>query len=104
MTGFIVKKLPRELSSPAYQVHLFGDSITRGSFDTESSGWADRIKAEANIKTVNNELEPLITVYNMGIGGNNTNDLLKRFKFETEQRLVRDSEIYFLFSFGLKSQ
>ena len=81
-------------------IYLFGDSITRGSFDTESSGWADRIKAEANIKTVNNELEPLITVYNMGIGGNNTNDLLKRFKFETEQRLVRDSEIYFLFSFG----
>ena len=81
-------------------IFLFGDSITRGSFDTEAGGWAERLKTLANVVSVGNDLQPIITVFNLGIGGNNTNDLLKRFKFETEQRLTKGGETYFVFSVG----
>lgn len=81
-------------------IFLFGDSITRGSFDTEAGGWAERLKIDANIASLKNKFDPIITVFNMGIGGNNTNDLIKRFKFETEQRLIRGGDTYFVFSFG----
>lgn len=81
-------------------IFLFGDSITRGSFDTEAGGWAERIKIDANVASVKNKFDPIITVFNMGIGGNNTNDLVKRFKFETEQRLIKGGDTYFVFSFG----
>jgi lysophospholipase L1-like esterase len=81
-------------------IYLFGDSITRGSFDTEMGGWVERLKTQANTKSVANNLQPIITVFNLGIGGDTTEDLLKRFKFETEQRLVQGGDSYFVFSFG----
>jgi len=81
-------------------IFLFGDSITRGSFDTEAGGWADRLKMSANITSLKNELKPIVTVFNLGIGGNTTADLLKRFIFETEQRITKGGDTFFIFSFG----
>ncbi|HEY0907899.1 MAG TPA: GDSL-type esterase/lipase family protein [Candidatus Paceibacterota bacterium] len=78
---------------------LFGDSITRGAFDTEQGGWGDRLKAVANRKSVENKLQPVVGVLNLGIGGNTSADLVKRFRFETEQRAVKGST-FFVFSFG----
>jgi lysophospholipase L1-like esterase len=48
---------------------IFGDSITEGYYDNEHSGWVNRLKTIlANDK-----------IYNLGISGDSTEDLLKRF-------------------------
>lgn len=79
----------------------FGDSITRGAFDEEAGGWVDRLKVIANDTSIKNDFKPVVSVFNMGIGGNTTVDLLKRFKFETEQRFKSNNDLYFIFSVGV---
>lgn len=81
-------------------IFLFGDSITRGAFDTEMGGWAERLKTLANQLSVKNNFKPIVSIFNMGIGGDDTDGLLKRFKFETEQRISSKHENFFIFSFG----
>ena len=41
------------------------------------------------------------SVYNLGISGDSTDDLLKRFEFETKQRLHKEDEIIFIFAIGI---
>lgn len=57
---------------------IFGDSIAWGASDCEKGGWADQLK--------NHLMNEDIDVYNLGISGDNTADLLKRFETETEAR------------------
>lgn len=61
-------------------INIFGDSITWGAFDSEG-GWADRLKRDLMKNT-----DDYSEVYNLGISGDNTDELLKRFKFENEVR------------------
>lgn len=59
---------------------IFGDSITWGACDTEKGGWVQRLRNyfETNDYDIN--------VYNCGILGDTTDDLLKRFKVESQAR------------------
>jgi lysophospholipase L1-like esterase len=60
------------------RIVIWGDSITWGAYDPENGGWVNLLR---------NYLEPRdISVYNCGIPGDNTNDLLKRFHVEAEAR------------------
>jgi len=61
---------------------IFGASITYGAWDTEKGGWVQRLRSFIEEK---NKMEDI--VYNLGISGETTNDILKRFRIETEQRL-----------------
>lgn len=58
---------------------VFGDSITFGASDLEKGGWVERLKIyfAENYDT---------DVYNLGISGNNTEDLLSRVEVETSAR------------------
>ncbi len=57
---------------------IFGDSITWGAYDPKNGGWVTLLR---------NNLEPKDgSVYNCGISGDNTDDLLKRFKVEAKAR------------------
>lgn len=57
---------------------IFGDSITWGAFDPEGGGRANRLR---------NHLEPDgHMVYNCGVSGDSTEDLLFRFKTEATAR------------------
>lgn len=59
---------------------IFGDSTTWGATDPKQGGWANRLR---------NHFERLggdIEVYNLGISGDNTNDLLERIRVECEAR------------------
>lgn len=40
-------------------------------------------------------------IYNLGISGNTTEDLLERFEFETKQRLKEDEETILIFAIGI---
>ena len=61
---------------------VFGASITWGSYDTEKGGWADRLKLFFFVQ----ENDKFAQVYNLGISGDTTNDLLKRIDVECEAR------------------
>ncbi|MFA5729652.1 MAG: GDSL-type esterase/lipase family protein [Candidatus Paceibacterota bacterium] len=57
---------------------IFGDSIVWGASDCEKGGWADSLK--------NYLMDDDIDVYNLGISGNTTEDLLERFDVEAGAR------------------
>jgi len=59
---------------------IFGDSITWGACDPEKGGWVQRLR---NYFETNNYD---IDLYNCGISGDATDDLLKRFKVESQAR------------------
>lgn len=59
---------------------IFGASITYGAWDFEKGGWANRLRLHLDNNKFYSE------VYNLGISGNTTSDLLKRFDTELEAR------------------
>ena len=60
---------------------IFGDSITYGYDDLENSGWVNRLR-----NYTDNEIRKCINIYNLGIPGINTDDLLKRVESECKFR------------------
>lgn len=85
---------------------IFGDSITFGSADVEG-GWVQRLKKlfdESNaINRVSKKVSGESTaVYNLGISGNTSDNLVERFEFECNQRVSReDNPITFIFAIGI---
>ncbi len=76
-------------------VCIFGDSITWGSSDPEGGGWVTRLRNiyEAEGLSAGKDID----VYNLGVSGDNTDDLLKRFKPEA---VAREADTI-LFSIGI---
>ncbi|KKR77974.1 MAG: Lipolytic protein G-D-S-L family [Candidatus Curtissbacteria bacterium GW2011_GWA1_40_9] len=60
---------------------IFGASITWGAFDLELGGWANRLRLYFD-----NQPDPQVRVYNLGISGDKTSDVLNRFKAEASSR------------------
>lgn len=79
---------------------FFGDSITWGAWD-EESGWVNRIKKIVDKKIISSNFEYYHDIYNLGISGDNTNDLLERFDSETLSRIDKDNETIFVFAIGV---
>jgi len=59
---------------------IFGDSITWGAYDPEQGGWATRLRNYFEGK--DNDTD----VYNLGISGDTTADLLNRIEVEAKSR------------------
>jgi len=77
---------------------VFGDNITWGAWDRRG-GWVQRLRDfldDKNLSLYENFLE----VYNMGVSANTTKDLLKRFDFETKQRLGEEDNRIIIFAIG----
>ena len=72
---------------------MFGDSILYGVGDTEEFGWANRIKKSLSS---NNFL------FNLGIPGQNSTDILNRFESEFKNRFNNEDKFNIIFSFGIK--
>lgn len=62
------------------RICIFGDSITWGAIDPENGGWVAQLRRY--FETNNYD----ISIYNQGISGDNTNDLLARFEIECKAR------------------
>jgi len=58
-------------------IGAWGDSITYGAGDTESLGWVGRLRRHV-------EKEHATAVYNFGVSGDTSVDLMKRFEIELE--------------------
>lgn len=83
-------------------VLMFGASITHGVGD-EHGGWADMVKADLRraMYGADNPGESC-TVYELGIPGNTTRDVIGRFQAETQARIPQKNpeQTFIIFSAG----
>ncbi|MCQ9638195.1 GDSL-type esterase/lipase family protein [Chryseobacterium sp. WG14] len=77
---------------------FFGDSITYGEYDGVFGGWVDILKRYALQKFHEGNGDELI-LFNLGIGGETTEGLLKRMPVELSARNSADGNLVFL-SYG----
>lgn len=59
---------------------IFGASSTWGAWDPEKGGWVNRLRLFLESENYD------VFIYNLGVSGNTTNDLLNRFETEAEAR------------------
>src|SRR3989338_3154354 len=76
------------------RISIFGDSITWGKDDSDRGGWVNRLRHYFEVEEKSD-----IEVYNVGVSGDTTDDLLKRFTTECEARNRKDQVI--LFAIGI---
>jgi len=62
-------------------INIFGSSIAWGACDNELGGWTNRLRLE-----LEKEKHRYFEVYNLGISGEASDNLLKRFSIENEVR------------------
>ena len=80
-------------------IYAFGDSITYGAWDIQKSGWATCLRQFLDeLQEKNPDYYGLF--YNLGIPGETTDGLVKRFTAETSAREREDEEAMFIFAFG----
>jgi len=83
------------------RILVFGDSIVYGAWDKGGEeGWVHRLKKFLDEKHF---IEPDFdySVYNLGVSGNTTGELLERFEFETKQRVEEGEEMIIIFQIGI---
>src|SRR5688572_27763446 len=73
---------------------FFGDSITYGEYDGVFGGWVDILKRYA-LQQFHEGKDELI-LFNLGIGGETTEGLLKRMPYELSARNAADGNIVFI--------
>ena len=78
---------------------IFGDSITWGAWDIEG-GWASRLKKYIDSKVISSNLEIYNSIYNLGVSGDTSLDLLHRFENEVTSRLDEDDDNTVLIAIG----
>lgn len=81
------------------QILVFGDSIAYGAWD-EEGGWVERLKREIHKRVISSNLKFYCDVYNLSIDGGFTKDILKRFEFEVQQRIIEE-ETVIVFAIGI---
>jgi lysophospholipase L1-like esterase len=67
-------------------IFAFGDSITQGYWDDEKGGWCNRLSVYEMEKTLKSDFVEYCPVFNLGIDGERSCDLVKRFSSELEAR------------------
>lgn len=81
------------------QILIFGASITQGFWDREG-GWTHRLRKYIDNLYLEGKLKEDWNVFNLGISGNTSVDLLKRINFETMQRSLSKIDLIII-SIGL---
>lgn len=84
------------------RVLIFGDSIAQGFFDSQG-GWAGRLSQhyhEATLNSVLNKSNNWIQVFNLGIAGNTSEEVLNRIEAETMARSESGHEVVIVLAVG----
>ncbi len=83
------------------QIFCFGDSITYGAWDVDSSGWAQKLRIYLDKKQEEDDSLYFLT-YNLGIPGETTEGLVNRFLPEIKARIreEKQEENIFIFAYG----
>ncbi len=81
------------------RILVFGNSITWGAWDKDG-GWVERLKRFCYEKYLEDP-QCFFSVYNLGVSGDTTENILERFEFETKQRRYKKpEEVVVVFDFG----
>ena len=77
---------------------VFGTSTTYGAWDLEG-GWVARLRKFLDERIISSDFKKTYFVYNLGVSGDKTENVLKRFDEETKARLghSRKKEIIIIF-------
>jgi lysophospholipase L1-like esterase len=82
------------------RIFVFGDSITYGNWDYEGGGWVNRLRNFLDTKSlVKHKFD--YRLYNLGISGDTSKDLLYRFEFEIKNRLKDNEESLVIIEIGI---
>jgi lysophospholipase L1-like esterase len=81
------------------QILVFGPSTTYGAWDSEG-GWVQRLRKWLDEIVIKSNYEEYFLVYNLGIDGDTTNGILKRFDQEAKIRMWPDEETVIIFQLG----
>ena len=76
------------------RICFVGDSLTNGAGDVSHLGWPGRICAAAE------STDRKVTHYNLGIRGESSSDILKRWEAEVAPRFRNQSDRRLVFAFG----
>ena len=79
----------------AMRICFIGDSFVSGAYDSECLGWAGRISAAARSR--GHDLSP----YNLGIRGETSVQIARRWRGEAEPRQSPQQEGRLVFEFGV---
>jgi len=77
-------------------IFVFGDSICYGAYDNKLGGWVNRLKLD-----LEQESSCYCNVYNLGVPGDTTSDLLKRMDNELNSRIDETLKTVIIFSIGI---
>lgn len=80
------------------RVLIFGDSITQGFWDIEG-GWVSRIRKHYDQQMIDGTDNDPPTIFNLGVSGNSSDDVLARFENETKARATE--ELAFVVAIGV---
>ena len=81
------------------QIFAFGHSITHGFWDPEG-GWVQRLRKILDKKSLENSDEYYFEVYNLGVSGDDSTDLVNRIESELNARLWEEDETVILIQIG----
>ena len=76
------------------RIALFGDSFTNGTGDDTCLGWPGRVVAERRASGHD------VTLYNLGVRGDTSADIRRRWRAEAEARLPEGVDGRLVFAFG----
>src|SRR3977135_1396837 len=85
-----------KMAAKAMRICFIGDSFVSGAYDEECLGWVGRISANARRR--GHDLSP----YNLGIRGETSVQIAKRWRAEAEPRQSPQQEGRLGFQFGVK--
>jgi lysophospholipase L1-like esterase len=81
------------------QILIFGDSITQGFHDDEKGGWVSRLFAYSISEMLASDYKKYISIFNFGVSGDRSCDVIKRFKGEFDSR-NDSSDTFTMFAVG----
>jgi lysophospholipase L1-like esterase len=81
------------------QILVFGSSTTYGAWDIEG-GWVQRLRKWLDKIVIDSNYKEYHIVYNLGIDGDTSSGLLKRFEQEAKPRIWPDEDTVLIFSIG----
>jgi len=81
------------------KILCFGDSITLGEKDDKRGGWADRLKTLFIHQYVDTNYQA-VTLYNLGVAGETSDGLIRRFKTELNARRMKNDKTIVIFFYG----
>jgi lysophospholipase L1-like esterase len=82
---------------------VFGDSIAYGAWDAEG-GWVSRLRKYLDSKTLSGKGDSYYILYNLGVSGDTTADLLARFDAEIKARIedgAGQNDLVVIFAIGI---